>query len=99
MIAQAYVRERDHAISRARRLANAHVVASLVMNPTKEVAMKYLAVVLFASACAGAVQVERAPVVPRARGTHVVDHDARCNLSWLERSIDYNVSCTSVSRR
>lgn len=61
--------------------------------------MRWLLVVALASACGGAVPLQTAPVVMYPRGTHVIDHSARCNLSWLERAIDYNITCGVVFRR
>ena len=60
--------------------------------------MKCLLVVMFASACAGPIQVQPPPVA-QPRGTHVFDQRDRCNLSWLEKAIDYNATCGVIYRR
>ncbi|MBV8762473.1 MAG: hypothetical protein JO257_34635 [Deltaproteobacteria bacterium] len=61
--------------------------------------MKCLLLVVLASACAGAIQVQPPPIIGQPRGTHVLDQRDRCNLSWLEKAIDYNTACGPVYRR
>jgi hypothetical protein len=80
-------------------LASARRVANLAGHPDKELVMKCLTAVVFASACGGAVPQPVAPLIEYPRGPHVLDNSGACTVSRIEHSINSFLICDSFRRR